>query len=276
MNKCIYLLLALGLCLGSVRCKNAKPVQQEVIFEKIDRAIEKGIQWLSQDADNLKVETFLLYSFLEKKFAAPAIFEKNYPAKFLTKKSIFHKKNYPFLRLAIPDLNIDAKDFQYVHSEMDRMTMLALWSDLFPIAEPETYLQEMSEYVKKGGYMMTHVLLAMQFLQENKRPICQTPLFKQVKTEAIRAIQDLLINRKETDDLWIEAMAFLLYTKEDDCLINDFDVLRLLDAQQETGGWVYDVFQNKEDEHTVILAIWALYEYRFKGAAYVNWANKGS
>jgi hypothetical protein len=144
-------------------------------------------------------------------------------------------KNLALLRIfrRIADYNnpVQATDFDAVTIDVDQITVPALYSDRRP--PPSDYLSKLNDAANSGGYLLTHVLLATIWLQENN---CDLPISEDFKESIYHASAGLIGDDSVVTDLEIEAAA-LLYLAGQGTLVSDAFVQHVIAAQNYDGGW---------------------------------------
>ena len=138
-----------------------------------------------------------------------------------------------FRRIADYDNPIQSEDLQKVSLDMDRITVPALYCDRLGLSD--NYPEKLGEAARTGGYMLTHVLLALIWIQDNG---CELPLPDTFIDAIYRNTAALISNDSVVTDLELEASAFL-YLAGQGALVNDAFVERVIAVQNYDGGWLY-------------------------------------
>ncbi len=157
----------------------------------------------------------------------------------------------PMLRVfrRIADYNnsaVQPKDFNSVTDQLDRLTVPALYSDRREL--PDDYLSQLTEAMdsgilytenslNSGSYLLTHVLLATVWLQNNH---CSLQLPKDFTNTLYQETAALIGDGSQVDDIELEAAAFL-YQAGQGSLVNpafrQIFVQNIIAAQFTDGGW---------------------------------------
>ena len=239
---------------------------------KIDKALQSSMLWLSEDSSHFKAETFIIYNYLERKFNAPSISNTEKYIENIEANKRKYPKLFPFLRLVQSDLKITKNQLQDISNPMNKLLAAAIWSDQVPLYD--NYIEDMKHHLTLGDYYMTHVYFGIQFLKEHRNPICKTDKFKELEKESTRLLKIYVKDHPYPVDITIEALVFLAYTNQGEKLVTEEIINQILDIQLKNGAWYYSKDKKVEEQHTVILAMWLLYEYRYPEASKISWILK--
>ena len=168
-----------------------------------------------------------------------------------------------FRRIADHDNQLQAEDLQKVTNELDLITVPALYCDRLGL--PDDYPATLEKAVSRGGYMLTHVLLALIWIHENG---CEVQLPEGFIEEVYHANAALINDDPVVNDLELEAAAFL-YLAGQGALVNYAFVERVIAVQNDDGGWRYssDV-PGESNWHPTILGLLLLLHVRFPSDSY--------
>jgi hypothetical protein len=242
--------------------------RNELLDERVDEAIQKAIKWFTSDTEkNFLPHTFLLYSFLERKFSAPTIVNHVDYLENIRTKEKFYKPIQPFLRVIDSMAVLTAHDMVSIKSPVDKLLASAVWADKYKL--PDNYINNLDFHLEQGRYNMTHVYFGIQFLREHNHPILKTKELIEIEKKALKYLKQL-IAESDLEDISIEAINFLTYRGEDKSYLTSDLIDNLLQKQLPSGAWYYSQEIQKEEQHTVILALWWLYEYRYPDAPYTT------
>lgn len=158
---------------------------------------------------------------------------------------------------------LQTTDFDAVKIDIDRLTVPALYSDRSNL--PNHYLYVLSYEAGKGGYLLTHALLAAIWLQENH---CNLSIPENFTDSLYHANSALIDNDSVITDLELEAAAFL-YLAGQGTLVNDSFVQRVIATQNYDGGWSYSS-DNVHGSywHTSVLGLMLLLHVEFPSSSY--------
>jgi len=162
-----------------------------------------------------------------------------------------------FRRIADYDNPIQQRDLERFVG-LDRLVVPALYCDRFGISDD--YAKLLENNVSFGEYELTHVLLAVIWMQDNG---CELPLSDSSIRNIYRANAALINNDSVVDDLELEAAAFL-YLAGQGGLVQDFFIERVIAAQNGDGGWNISG-DDKEDSgwHPTVLGLLLLLHVEF-------------
>ena len=244
---------------------------------RLDQAIQLGLSWMANHDSLINLEALIVFSYLERKFMAPAHFSVNtLLEKARSDPGSDFSTSLPFLRL-VQQTSPESIRLDKISDNLDRITSRAIWADHFPL--PDNYLQMVENESRQGGYFLTHTYLALVFMKELGHPLALETQFAALEKEMVIAMLKELNaaernqNPFEATDIYIETVALLLYGGQDSH-ISQNRVLKILEAQKPDGGWFQDKNNQYANAHTTVLALWALYEYRFPEIGEAGWIVK--
>lgn len=163
----------------------------------------------------------------------------------------------PFRRIADYNNTIHAEDLKRVRFALDRITLPALYCDRLDL--PSDYLMVLEEGVSRGGYQLTHVLLAWVWIQENGVELELPDGFIE---DLYLANAELINNDSIVTDLELEAAAFLCLAGQSE-LIDDSFLEQVIASQDIDGGW-----ESSKRWHTTIVGLLYLLHVEFPSDAY--------
>ena len=173
---------------------------------------------------------------------------------------------------------VQPDDFNSVTDQLDRLTVPALYSDR--ISLPNDYLLRLTIAVEdgfisvsqssdgslnSGAYLLTHVLLATIWLENNN---CSLQLPEDFKPNLYQMNAVLIGDSSQVNDIQLEAAAFL-YQAGQGNLVNPAFVHNVIAAQFTDGGW--SIRQNepsKTDWHPSVLALMILLHVAYPAASH--------
>jgi hypothetical protein len=154
-------------------------------------------------------------------------------------------------------------DLQAVYAETDRITVPALYCDR--LALPPNYPAMLEDASRRGGYMLTHVLLALTWLRENDGDVSLPDGFKQ---DVFRKNAALINDDNVVTDLELEAAAFL-YLMGQDALVNSGFVEKVVAVQNLDGGWrLSSAESDVSNWHPTVLALFFLLHVENPASSY--------
>lgn len=153
-----------------------------------------------------------------------------------------------FLRFM--DESVKAPESQVKLMEgIDRITASALYCDCYEL--PKDFYSEINDMGYKGGYSLTHAVLALKIMEFRKCKI-DTVSFKREMALLIPKLEDLIYDKKADSDLGIEALVMLYISGNADKVKPEW-IATVIKAQQPNGAW-------GNNDHTTVLALWVLLE----------------
>jgi len=190
----------------------------------------------------------------------------------------------PLIRIwrRIADYNTSAvqpEDFDSVTDQLNRLTIPALYSDR--ISLPDDYLSQLTDAMEmgfiyaaqptndgsigSGAYLLTHVLLATIWLQNNN---CSLQLPENFTSTLYQMNAALIGDGSRVDDIQLEAAAFL-YQAGQGNLVNPAFVQNVIAAQFTDGGWfVAQDAPYETDWHPSVCALMILLHVAYPAASY--------
>lgn len=123
---------------------------------------------------------------------------------------------------------------------------------------PPNYWDIVEQNIKAGGYYLTHVALAMEFMEENNCDL--PPNITDINQRVVEGMVKIADDPSQPSDLRYEAIAFLLLRGQRD-LVQSRWIDQIISDQQTDGNWINDYNDRSGDTHTTLLAFWSLLEY---------------
>jgi len=190
----------------------------------------------------------------------------------------------PLIRVwrRIADYNtstVQPEDFNAVTDPLNRLTIPALYSDRRSL--PEDYMNQLIDAMDRGyisliqstdsgslddgAYLLTHVLLATIWLQENN---CSLQLSDDFTSSLCQMNAALVGDGSQVDDIQLEAAAFLYQAGQGNLVHPDF-AENVIAAQNSDGGWSWvSGTPNDSDWHPSVLALMFLLHVKYPATSY--------
>jgi hypothetical protein len=170
-----------------------------------------------------------------------------------------------FRRIIHHDNQLQPYDMQAVVEAIDLITVPALYCNRPDQPLPENYPLMLDQAAKLGGYNLTHVVLALIWIQDNG---CEVPLpagfIDQIYLDNSALINDGTV----IDELKIEAAAFLYLAGQGE-LVDDSFIERVIEVQNTDGGWLrFSDVQDGSNWHTTISALLLLLHVKYPADSY--------
>jgi hypothetical protein len=164
------------------------------------------------------------------------------------------------LRIATPDAVVTRAELDALTGTVDPFTGPALHCDRIPL--PAGYARTLESNVRPGEYQLTHVVLAMIWIEDNH---CARPYSDDLRARVIAETAKLVhAGDGETTDLELEAAALLSYLGEERRLPPSF-IDDVVAAQRPNGGWAIASPYRDTNGHTTGFALWFLCESLWPG-----------
>ena len=173
---------------------------------------------------------------------------------------------------------VQPEDFNSVADQLDLLTIPALYSDR--ISLPDNYMSQLTEAmetgfiyasqstdgnINSGCYLLTHVLLATIWLQNNN---CSLQLTDDFTSTLYQMNAALIGDGSQVNDIQLEAAAFL-YQAGQGNLVNAAFVQNVIESQFTDGGWsATQDTPYKTDWHPSVLALMMLLYVEYPAEAY--------
>ena len=173
----------------------------------------------------------------------------------------------PLMRLfrRIADYNTPFQywDLEEVTEDVDRLTIQALYCHQMDL--PRGYQSELERAFSRGGYMLTHTLLACIWIQENG---CESPVSEDFIGDVYRANAALINDDEVVEDIELEAAAFLCLADQGS-LVDHIFVERVVASQNYDGGWLFSSDKSGVSNwHASVLALLFLLHMEYPSESY--------
>lgn len=168
-----------------------------------------------------------------------------------------------FRRIAAYDNPLQDGDLESVMEDVDRISVPALYCDRVPLTN--NYPSFLYDAASQGGYMLTHVLLACVWIQENG---CELPVSDSYLEAVYVATAKIVNGDSYVDDLELEAAAFL-YLAGQGARVNNTFIDRALEVQNHDGGWRhYSDIPGASYGHASLLGLMVLLHVEYPADSY--------
>lgn len=168
-----------------------------------------------------------------------------------------------FRRIADYDNVLQKGDLDSVSWELDALTVPALYCDR--MEAPADYTGSLVMAAGRGGYMLTHALLAHIWIQENG---CELPLSEEFIEYLYHANAKLINEDSVVDDLELEAAAFLCLAGQGALVDNAF-IERVLAVQKDDGGWLFSSDEPDDSNwHATVLGLLLLLHIEYPATSH--------
>ena len=223
---------------------------------KIEAAIGQAIRFLAEPEHLYSHAGYYFVYFLHRRFGIEALADLPDRYRSFRARGVDRADGVDlFERLIDPAARLQRERLAGVPHPVDRFTIEALYCDQFPLSDGyETLLQQM---IAKGGYELTHVALAIEWLDENRCDPRPPPALRTQVAERMAA--GVRIDGR-LDDFELESAAFLYYLGRGDLVPRGF-AASLVEAQNADGGWAEEwpgTGESASNWHPTAMALWIL------------------
>jgi hypothetical protein len=244
--------------------------------QALQQAINRGITYLRQTEHPLGL---LMLNVIYRQFGIA-----EFKDSLQRYDQLYASSTDPLIRVwrRIADYNTSAvqpEDFDSVIDQLNRLTIPALYSDR--ISLPDDYLSQLTDAmemgfiyaaqptddgsINDGAYLLTHVLLATIWLQNNN---CSLQLPEDFTSTLYQMNAALIGDGSRVDDIQLEAAAFLYQAGQGNLVHPDF-AENVIATQNPDGGWsISSGTPNGSDWHPSVLALMILLYVAYPAASY--------
>jgi hypothetical protein len=168
-----------------------------------------------------------------------------------------------FRRIAYHDNQLQANDLQSVTVNIDQITVPALYCDQLKLSSDYSETLEWAE--ESGGYLLTHVLLACIWIQDNG---CEVPMPSGFLQDVYHETAALINGDQVVTDLELEAASFL-YLAGQGALVPTAFVSQVIAVQNSDGGWrASSDAQGASDWHSSVSGLMVLLHVEYPSDSY--------
>lgn len=246
---CMALLLSAGATVLSGRVQAQAP---DSLIMQVHRAVARGLSYFSSPRRTLDPDAVLLHAYMRDRFNLPKLLKAEAVLAGIRADSTgqFHK----FLRLAEP--MTCRMDFLDADGAND-LSAAGVWYDELP--DQSLLMERIRDLEWNEPYQVTHALWALAMARNCFHAEVDTAVERRL-VEHNRAIMES--GRPLWNDVAIEALAMAQYN--DTAYVPPQEYIKEVIALQNLNGswnWVpHD--PARESQHTTILALWALLQYK--------------
>ncbi len=123
---------------------------------------------------------------------------------------------------------------------------------------PKNFWNTMQDNYGRGEYDLTHVALAFRFIRDNN---CDIPdSAKVLESQVNRGMLAIAGGSATIADLRYEAIAFLLLSGNRSDVKQEW-IDQIAKEQMPNGGWAAEIGSKTANDHSTVLAMWALLQY---------------
>lgn len=227
-----------------------------VTTEQYEASIQKGLDYLNNNAGKVSGLQWLLLDYLQRKFDLDPVFGAGnrtiQPPATEPEATDFNIHR----RIAYPDQLINRLPNSGL-TPMRQMMAMATHCDHIPL--PKDFKALLEQNIAAGGYDLTHVAYGLERLKENS---CAFSLKEdqQLREQVALRMARLVTSPDITLDLRYEAIAFLMHIGRRDLVQRQW-LDQIVSEQQATGSWQATAGADEPSDHATLVALWALLEY---------------
>lgn len=227
----------------------------------IDHSIKRGVAFLnsSKDQENL-IMILPLIEVLNKNFNIGITHKRSNMDSLLMEKYAYFlvglNRVFDATAHVPPDLLEPYQD--------DLINYFMFKSFNCDVFLPDTILlQKLKLGLMMGGYDLTHAMISIHWIEQTNCVNKDEPIGRELECLKQKFWPTLLKMAKseENADLRYESIAIALHMEEKS--ISTKEIKRILREQEEEGIWYNYGLSDASREHTTILALWALLEWRY-------------
>lgn len=222
-----------------------------------EKSILKAQNYLMDSVTVIATSERIFLSYLQRKFNLPSKLGADETPIDLHEDPRTYPEDIHYLaRIAYPNRIVKEPPRHPLEDGIEVSNIYSGNCDHIPL--PAIFWPMVEQNIADGGYLMTHVALALALMKDNG---CSLP--PNADSITSRVMQDLVKLADNPDtvaDLRYEAVAFLLLSERRD-LVKQSWIDQIISEQRDDGGWSREVGSKKVDNHSVLLAFWSLLEY---------------
>jgi len=233
-------------------------------LQGLDQTVTKAINYLEKTEDSIQPYGLLFLNVIYRRFGVQ---------EFANTLQLYDQEitEYPdqapilrvFRRIADHNNQLQPEDLEAVTEDTDRITVPALYCDRLGL--PSDYPTLLDAAMNMGNYLITHVFLAVIWMQENG---CEVPMPNDFVENVYHATAALIDDNSVVTDLEIEAAAFL-YMVGQGALVDNAFINRVIAVQNDDGGWFASSDMPGESFwHASILALLLLLHVEYPADSY--------
>ncbi len=235
-----------------------------------DLEVQDGaLNFVKSKIDSLKPDEFILFDYLDRRFNLN-LFNRKTRKRYLS--NWFSEDSSATLLYQFRSLVMNSEhkiDLRYASHPIDSVSLLALGCE--EEFDQGVFINRLKKHKEKGGYFLTHALLALQWSLELGCLAESTQQIQQLKSSLQEANLEFARISSAPQDETFEAVCMLHYSGFDSQRIAHFKKV-VTEMQLEDGGWASSERSTTTDLHTTAFALWILLEENTsKSASYPNW-----
>lgn len=244
--------------------------QTDTLQLKADKAIKNSLHFLQSKRPIKSQNLLMLLQYLEKNYGIADDFEVN---KYLRQEPVYddEKEQMKFFgRLYGKKSNFKKEDLEHLTG----VVKLMAWSINADRFKPDkTYFDDLWNYSGNLDRDLPHAALCLAWMREQglDRSIPNSDSLYKLQVKNLLALAE---KEDYTNDTGLEALVGLIRLEKSDSIQGTW-INKIIDAQNKDGGWCIIPTENGiSNEHSTILALWVLVDFKNRGKAVHQWIEK--
>lgn len=259
--------LLLSLAMGASACAG----------DDLAGARDRGVAWLESHVVRPDPQWAGLFGYLHRRFGLTVRLASGGTLHEPEASPVRPELAAIYRRLDDPRARATREEIAALDTAVDRIVASALHCDR--IGLPPDWPDVLREAARRGGYALTHSVLAAEWTIEND--CLPWEALSSVHSEQMRRLELLVATRDDlaerspqSTDLWIEALAMLYYAGAGSRVHPEW-VRGVVEAQRADGGWPLHPEAPHSHPHPTALALWVLLENLQPEAEPIRWIPRG-
>jgi len=241
----------------------------QTVHAQIDEAKNSALILVASKIDSLKPDEFLLFDYLDRRFNLN-LFDRKTKKKYIMKWFSADSSRtllYQFRSLVVESEHL--VDLGLASHPIDSVSLLAL--NCNKAFDQDAFFKRLRLHKEKGGYFLTHALLALQWSLDLDCVSETDQRFQQLMSDLQEANLEFASNSSAPQDERFEAVCMLYYTRFNNQRIAHFQK-EVVEMQLDDGGWASSERSKVRDFHTTTFALWILLEqHTTEQHGFPNW-----
>ena len=229
----------------------------QTLHAQINEAENSALTLVASKIDSLKPDEFVLFDYLDRRFSLN-LFDRKTRKKYLMKWFSADSSGtllYQFRSLVLHSEH--RVDLRYATHPIDSVSLLAL--NCKKELDQDAFIKRLKLHKEKGGYFLTHALLALQWSSELDCVSEPDQQFQELMSDLQEANLEFASNSSAPQDERFESVCMLYYSGFDNQRIAHFRQ-EVVEMQLDDGGWASSERSQVTDFHTTAFALWILLE----------------
>lgn len=226
----------------------------------VGAAQARGVRYFAEQVTAADPSWLAIFGYLQRRYGIAVHLAGGAPLHGLRDGVARPEVAAIYRRIDDPAARVDKAAIAALPTAIDRITASALHCDRIPL--PPDWVEILRRASRAGAYALTHAVLATEWTVENG---CRSRQELAALHDEQVALLVQLVEQRDTlaprlaaaSDLWIEAMAMLVYSGAGTRLRPEW-IADLLALQRPDGGWPRHPRAAHSDPHATALALWVV------------------